>query len=225
MPYLKDKQIVRLYRSIGLGLILASAIYLVLSESTQKWLAVLVGWILFAASSAAYQYLIHRRSDANLKRIFQKTGGTLKRGNYIFSTPPSIKFRYGGKACQIGHSIDTKFDSQIEYICQTDLEMELRITRRNNQQKTPRRDFVERFSVTGENRDFADILSVNPRDRRILEELMEDFGSFYLGKDGQMKLVETFDSFLTAPEIAFPVFNKMIKLADFFETESKKSDQ
>lgn len=213
---MKDKQIAALYRYLAGGLLALSLLYAPLSPSPYRWGYLLGGWILFAASLAVSKYRIHRKILVQLRRVAEKTGGTLKQGSYLFAVPPTLKFRYKGKLCRIGHSIDPKFDYAIEVLCQVEKELELRVTRR------PKGSFKGRsangFLVEGEDKEVMELLWKRLQMRILLQELMQEFSYLYVGKDGFMRLGERYDSRLTEPQRLFSTLDQMVQLASFIET-------
>ena len=207
-----------------------SSVYLILSQSEKKWFYVLLGLVIFVLTIALYKYAVYRNVYRNFNNILEQTGGSLEKGNYFLGVPHRIKFIYLGKICQIGHSIDPKLDYMIEYVCQTNKELELRIIRRNVRRlkkEIPLTEniilnkeyFNKKFIVAGENKTLMDIILSEPKITRIIEELMQDFNYLYIGKDGKMRLLQRYDIHLTKPEIAFLLFHKITQLVDFLESK------
>jgi hypothetical protein len=109
----------------------------------------------------------------------------------------------------------------IEYVLPINKEIEIIIIRRNLK-KQKKLNFTQKNIIAGENKTSASILFNEPGIKGILEELLGDFRNIYFGKDGYMRFIEPYDSYLTKPEEAFRIFNKIIRLAIFIESVNIK---
>jgi len=221
---MRDKQIAVIYRYIAVVIIVFSVAYLTFVATYTKWFYVLIVWITFVTAIAVHRYRVYRKIYSNFNKVLEKASGTMKRGSYIFAIPPSIKFVYAGKACKIIHSIDPKFDHLIECTCPIDKEIELRIIHRSKKRLLKdtvlsKEDFMSRFVTKGQDSNLIIFILADAQITKTISELMQDFSCLYIGKDGQMRLVECYDSYLTNPERIFSIFDKMIRVVNFIENK------
>jgi len=214
-----DKQNTLIFRSIACVLIVISVVYLFISQADSKWLHSLLIWILFAAGVNIYRYYLYRKGYKNFCLIQKEMEGRIKKGSYVFFVPHCIKFTYSGRLCQIGHSVDWKFDHFIEFSYLTNKEIEL-VAIRKNKSRGP--DLGDRFIISGADKNAFDLLANDSQMKAIFESLMQDFSYLTIGKDCQIRLFGPYDSYLTKPEVAIPVFAKMILLVDFLEAKLGK---
>lgn len=227
---MRERKVALIYRCVGSALMLFSITYLIFVATDKKWFYILILWLAFVISIAIYRYLTYRKIYTNFNQVLEKVSGTINRGSYLFANPPSIKFSYANKACRVTYFVDHKFDHMIEYICPIDKEIELRIMHRKKKpllkigRRQPAReivlnkeDFTHKFITQGQDSNFIDSILGNRQLAITIGELMQNFSYLYIGKDGEMRLIERYDSYLTQPERVFSIFDKIIKVANFIE--------
>lgn len=163
-----------------------------------------------------YWYYIYLRIYENLLLILKKAHGKIRKGNYIFAVPHSIKFLYADRLCQISHSVDWKLDHLIEFSFSIKKEIELIIVRRNIK-GSENQDLLNKFIVAGEDKAVFTHLMNEQAVKSVFLGLMHDFRFLLFGKDSRIRLSERYDSYLTRPKIALQILDKMVILANFFE--------
>jgi len=103
----------------------------------------------------------------------------------------------------------------IEFMCQVDGEIELRISRPHRRRLfKDHKAALGQISVQGADKRLADTLLTDPEGKIMMQDLLAQFHFLYFGKDGQMRLLKRYDSALTDPNQIFSIFEKMIKLND-----------
>ena len=214
----KESKIIRYFHLLEIAFILLTIIILIFVGPAKSLLYLLLIWIILLTITSLYRYRIYRRVYSHFQTLLMKTGGTIFKGSYFFSVPPSFKFRHSDHLCYIATSIDPKFDLMIEFICQIEKEIELRISRPQLKpgQKN-QRILLEQCIINGIDANTDDGILENPHVKLIIEDMMQKFMHLYFGKDGQLVLVQPYDSSLTSPKEVFTIFDQMVKLANLIK--------
>jgi len=213
---LKYTKIEQYFRAIEYILLIITVFSLIFLRTSVVLISLLVAWLILIFIIACYSYYIFRKIIDNFSVFTLKAKGKIIPGNYFFSIPPTIRFKYLDYPCMVMTSIDGKFNVMVEFICQTFEEIELRITHPKIKLKGKEKCELEQFIVTGEDRNLFKELLSDIEGRIIIENLMQEFEHLYFGKDGALSLVTKYDIVLTESEKIFIIFKKIVKLADIF---------
>lgn len=207
---MKDSQVKLIFRYVFLVFVILSALYIILYPSWKSCVRIFAIYLIFIIIMAAYRYHIYKKIYANFLKISNQKNVVLKKGNFFFGFPHTVEFTDSGKIYSIGCSVNPMLDYMIEYISPIDREIELRLMRQK-----------KKIISTGQDKYLNDIIQKEPVMSSIIKELISDFSNLHIGKDGFLRLIARYDSYLTKPEKAFSIFEKVKMLVIFIESKTK----
>ena len=210
--HLNDRVVLEFCHKVEMVLctILLAAIFLLRNKVTLE--PVLLASLAIICTIALYRVHLFGKLNENLQAIVGKTKGKFIEGSSFMATPPQAYFVYHHQDCQVISCVDRNFRLMLELNCYFGKETEFRIEHKVKKSGTE-------TVAHGKAKHLLDDVLADPAMKKYLETILFKFSYLHYGKDGIMRVGESFDGRLTHMDTVFGTLEAMSSIGKFLKLD------